>query len=327
LLDEAIESQANFIKLLSEFDYHPNLRTTTGAADSEPTGKTIQVDSISRQDLFSSSEESNEGTASDKPSCFVIQPFDDGKFDKRFEQTFAPAIIQAGLSPYRVDQDSKVEIPIDAIESGIRNASICLADITLNNPNVWYELGYAMAIGRPVVMVCSAERQGKYPFDIQHRAVIRYRVESRNDFELLQVQITAKLKAFLEKGQALRAIASADPIAPIAGLSQSEVTVLATLAGGVTTPDAWESIHRIRNDAERDYLTPVGFTLALKRLLQKGMAESGSDHDYNGNEFPAVRVTDRGWTWIDENESRFVIKKPNIREHVDKGITDADIPF
>jgi hypothetical protein len=333
LLNEAIESQANFIKLLLKFDYHPNLRITEGAVASEPTEKMNRRDSTSLPRLFSLSDETSGGTISDKPNCFVIQPFDDGKFDKRFEQTFAPAIIQAGLNPYRVDRDNKVEIPIDAIESGIREASICLADITANNPNVWYELGYAMAIGRPVVMVCSTERQGKYPFDIQHRTVIRYKVDARNDFEVLQMQIVTKLKALLEKGQALREIASADPIAPIAGLSQSELTVLATLAGSVITPEAWEGTHRVRQEAERDYLTPLGVTLALKRLLQKSMIEAGIDHDYNGNEFPAVRVTDAGWSWIDENESRFVIKKTtnptkaNIMGYADEGITDSDIPF
>ena len=83
-------------------------------------------------------------------TCFVIQPFDRGKFDKRFEDTFRPAIEEAGLEAYRVDQDPNVEIPIEAIEEGIRNAAVCLADITTDNPNVWYELGYAFAAGKAV---------------------------------------------------------------------------------------------------------------------------------------------------------------------------------
>src|SRR5580698_6596110 len=92
------------------------------------------------------------------PTCFVIQPFDADKFDKRFEEVFSPAIQAAGLDPYRVDRDPSVDVPIDAIESGIRGAAVCLADITTDNPNVWYELGFAFAAGRPVVMVCSQER-------------------------------------------------------------------------------------------------------------------------------------------------------------------------
>jgi hypothetical protein len=61
-------------------------------------------------------------------TCFVIQPFDAGKFDKRLEQVFKPAIEAAGLEAYRVDKDPRVDIPIDAIEEGIRSAAVCLAD-------------------------------------------------------------------------------------------------------------------------------------------------------------------------------------------------------
>ena len=64
------------------------------------------------------------------PTCFVIQPFDSGKFDKRFDDVYKPAIEAAGLDAYRVDRDPKVEIAIEAIEEGIRNSAICLADVT-----------------------------------------------------------------------------------------------------------------------------------------------------------------------------------------------------
>jgi hypothetical protein len=48
--------------------------------------------------------------------CFVIQPFDSGKFDKRFEDVYRPAIEAAGLDAYRVDLDPGVDVPIDAIK-------------------------------------------------------------------------------------------------------------------------------------------------------------------------------------------------------------------
>lgn len=52
-------------------------------------------------------------------TCFVIQPFDSGKFDKRFHDIYKPAIEAAGLEAYRVDQDPGVQVPIDSIEKGI----------------------------------------------------------------------------------------------------------------------------------------------------------------------------------------------------------------
>ena len=79
--------------------------------------------------------------------CFVIQPFDSGKFDKRYDDVYAPAIVDAGIEPYRVDKDPGVDVPIDAIEQGIRDSLVCLADITTDNPNVWYELGFPLRPG------------------------------------------------------------------------------------------------------------------------------------------------------------------------------------
>ncbi len=54
-------------------------------------------------------------------TCFVIQPFDGGKFDKRFDDILVPAIRDAGLEAYRVDRDPTVSIPIEQIESGIES--------------------------------------------------------------------------------------------------------------------------------------------------------------------------------------------------------------
>jgi nucleoside 2-deoxyribosyltransferase len=120
------------------------------------------------------------------PTCFVIQPFDGGAFDKRYEDIFVPAIEAAGLEPYRVDRDPSATIPIDEIEAGIRKADACLADISLSNPNVWFELGYAIASAKPVVLVCVDAPDRRFPFDIQHRAVIVYRTESARDFDGLE---------------------------------------------------------------------------------------------------------------------------------------------
>ncbi len=134
-------------------------------------------------------------------TCFIIQPFDKGKFDKRFRDVFKPAIKDAGLEAYRVDQDPGSSIPIHDIERGIRDARVCLADITLDNPNVWFELGFAISANKPVVPVCSAERVATFPFDVQHRTIIQYSNESQSDFEELKKKITEKIKAVLDKQQ------------------------------------------------------------------------------------------------------------------------------
>ncbi len=129
--------------------------------------------------------------------CFVIQPFDGGKFDKRYKDIFKPALEEAGLISYRVDEDPASTIPIEEIEKGIRNSRICLADISIDNPNVWFELGYAISAHKPVIMVCSQSRTANFPFDIQHRSIIIYETESPSDFDKLRSAITNKAKALL----------------------------------------------------------------------------------------------------------------------------------
>ena len=81
--------------------------------------------------------------------CCVFQIFDDGgAYDKRYDEVISPAITAAGLEPYRVDRDAGAEIPIDTLHEEIRRSLVCLADITPDNPNVWYELSFAVASDR-----------------------------------------------------------------------------------------------------------------------------------------------------------------------------------
>ena len=165
-----------------------------------------------------------------RPTCFVIQPFDQGKFDKRYEDAFEPALAQAGFAAYRVDVDPGTDVLITAIEEGIRRAAICLADVTKNNPNVWYELGYAYAAGKHVILTCCDEREGPLPFDIHHRHVIHYQSESTSDFNSLKRVISQRAKVLLDK-VAERQMDDADPIAPHDGLPQREVHLLGLAAG------------------------------------------------------------------------------------------------
>jgi hypothetical protein len=135
-------------------------------------------------------------------NCFVIQPFDKGPFDKRFDDIIEPAIKNANLHAYRVDKDPGVIIPIDDIEKGIIDSVAVIADITVDNPNIWYEVGFARAADKPLVMICSKQRQ-KFPFDIQHRSIIEYSTDSISDFENLEHEITDRLIAVVKRQQGI----------------------------------------------------------------------------------------------------------------------------
>ena len=252
------------------------------------------------------------------PICFVIQPFDSGKFDKRFHDIYKPAILAAGLEPYRVDNDPSVAVPIDTIEKGIKQAALCLADISADNPNVWYELGYAFASERPVVMVCSDDRKGKYPFDIQHRAIIPYMADSPSDFEKLKESLTQKLKALADRTEVLDRIAEETPVTPIQGLTGMETIVLAVVAGDAFVPEQAVSLYGAKAEAERAGVTNMGFNLALRKLVSKKFVVVAEIQDERGDVYSGIAITESGWQWIEANETRFVLLRQDKKK--DDGI-------
>ena len=73
----------------------------------------------------------------------MMQPFDGGDFDSRYEDVIAAAIREAGWS-HIVSIEILVSIPIQDIESRIGESRLCCR-YCLDNPNVWLELGFAIA--------------------------------------------------------------------------------------------------------------------------------------------------------------------------------------
>lgn len=256
--------------------------------------------------------------------CFVIQPFDNGVFDSRYEDTFVPAITAAGLEPYRVDRDPSAAVPIQDIESGIRESAVCLADISLDNPNVWFELGFAFASYKQVVMVCSDERKTKFPFDVQHRSIIKYAAGSRRDFDALETSITAKLAAYLAKEDALLKVSSGTgtKLKPVDGLEQYEMMVLAAIGENITDDNDGASHYQIRNDLENAGYTKLAATLGIRGLREKGLVTTIELFDENAHStYDAYTFTDAGWTWLLENRNRFTMRRN------DRNSMPDDIPF
>ncbi len=242
------------------------------------------------------------------PTCFVIQPFDGGAFDKRFEDVFAPAVKDADLEPYRVDQDPAVSVPIAAIEQGIRDAAVCLADITMDNPNVWFELGYALACDKEFVMVCAKkERVTKFPFDVQHRNIITYSTESPRDFQKLRENVTARLRATLKKGHDLEKLA-ASPLKESEGLLPHEMACLALVMENTLTPDAVVLPHDVERDMQRAGFTPLATSLGLRSLLKKRMVETLEIDDRGYDTVTGYRTSERGQEWLLEHQDKLDLR-------------------
>lgn len=261
--------------------------------------------------------------------CFVIiQPFDGGKFDKRFDDVLAPAIEAADIEPYRVDRDPSVTIPIEDIQSGIESSRACLADITTDNPNVWFELGFAIASQREVVLICSDERTTNFPFDVQHRHIIKYATESPSDFDQLREKITTRLKAALQKEGQLHSLVQMTASSTIGGLKQYEIATLVAVAQNLTDPTGGTSHHLIQQDMEKAGFAKIATTLGVRGLIEKKMLDTFEEHGYN-EVYTVFRVRDEGMAWLYKNTDQLNLKYEPPKKLRDdfKILSDDEVPF
>lgn len=241
-------------------------------------------------------------------NCFVIQPFDKSTFDKRYTDIFEPAIINAGLKPYRVDRDPSIRIPIEEIEKKITDSKICFAEITTDNPNVWYELGFAMACSKDVVMIsCDDERKGKFPFDIQHKHIITYTTDSISDYVKLKDQITEKIKALLSSSQTIQKIYSS-PLKQTEGLEGHEVALLLILMENIVDLEDYLLFTNLKEYMAKAGYTDIATSVSVRTLSRKRMIEIQKLdlQDSWGNDYTewSCKLTMSGEDWILNNQHK-----------------------
>lgn len=253
--------------------------------------------------------------------CFVIQPYG-GKYDTLYKDIYAPAIKEAGLEPYRVDNDPAVRDILAEIERKIEDSKICFADLTEDNPNVWYELGYASAIGKDVVMISNNCRE-KLPFDINHRAVITYKTDSPSDFEELKISIINKIKAFIATIKTTEKIL-VTPLKEVNEFNAFETTMLALIVGAQIIPNEEVSISYLSAQMNKAGYNEIATGISVRLLQKKGLITTGYGSNYNGDSYPICKLTDKGEDFVVDNYSLFDFSVKRL----DVKIPDLnDLPF
>lgn len=106
-----------------------------------------------------------------KPFVFVIMPFKP-EFDDIYKLGIKAACEDAGATCERVDEQFYLENMLQRIYGQIDRASFVVADLSEENPNVYYEAGWAHGRGKPVVLLTRAA--SKIPFDLKQYLHVPY---------------------------------------------------------------------------------------------------------------------------------------------------------
>lgn len=129
-------------------------------------------------------------------SGFILMPFSEdwsaGVYDliKRATDALRPEL---QITVERADEISRPGKITDQIIQAIREADIIIADITGNNANVMWELGYAQALGKDPVILNQAVQAT--PFDLHDWRQVIY---SRTPAETDQIKISKHLREAAE---------------------------------------------------------------------------------------------------------------------------------
>lgn len=122
----------------------------------------------------------------DRKLIFVLMPFSQDM--KLVYQKIQQVVIQEhGLFCVRGDDLYTTGIIVEEIWNKIQEAQIIIADATGKNPNVFYEMGLAHALGKNVIIL--TQHIDDIPFDLRHRRMIVYDKE-RLDVLALNLSLT-----------------------------------------------------------------------------------------------------------------------------------------
>lgn len=134
-------------------------------------------------------------TLTDKPPVFVIMPFDE-EVDDVYEHFMKPLLEDVGFDVDRADDiDSQQNILRDILER-IAKSELIVADLTNGNPNVFYELGLAHALRKPVILL--TQNIEEVPFDLKSYRLLEYSTHFRKINDAKE-NLTRYAEEFLKK--------------------------------------------------------------------------------------------------------------------------------
>jgi hypothetical protein len=119
-----------------------------------------------------------------KPLCFIAMPFGrkeaggrSVEFDAVWHELIAPAIERADMQPLRADEEQVGGIIHKPMFERLLLCEFAVADLTLANANVFYEVGVRHA-ARPATTVLIVADEVRLPFDVAMLRTMPYRLRA-----------------------------------------------------------------------------------------------------------------------------------------------------
>ena len=107
-----------------------------------------------------------------KATCLIITPFDAA--GSRIKDTLQRTLEEVEIRTLSLDNLAPGAAWVNAVTDAIKFSDFIVVDVTRQNPNVMYELGYAHALRKPTILLRGLDAKSELPSDIQGFLYIAY---------------------------------------------------------------------------------------------------------------------------------------------------------
>lgn len=117
---------------------------------------------------------SNFSASIERPTAFIVMQFS-SPYNEVYSDVIKKLCEESGIDAVRADEIYGPGIIIKDVVDRIAKSQVVIADISPTNPNVYFEVGYALALGKPIILL--AQRRGpetSLPFDLSAFRVLFY---------------------------------------------------------------------------------------------------------------------------------------------------------
>ena len=127
-------------------------------------------------------------------TIFAAMPFT-REFDDTYFVAMSYAAEQVGAACRRIDQTEYTGDIVEEIKRLIRDSIAVIVDLSDGKPNVLYEAGFAHALEKPTVHICSTDLSS-LPFDVRNWNTIKY---NKGQTTALREPLVKRLRAIAGK--------------------------------------------------------------------------------------------------------------------------------
>lgn len=131
-------------------------------------------------------------------TCFVVSAIgsEGSEIRKRADQVLKyiiqPVCERSDFEVIRVDRIHDVDMINETIISNLKKSDLVIADLTNENPNAFFEIGYRTALNKPLIQLM--EEHQRLPFDVAGTRTIFYQLTDPDKIEKAKDKLYETIK-------------------------------------------------------------------------------------------------------------------------------------